>query len=129
LNNMNLTSELSSDVGQDNNSDLLLIEKRIVENRQKNSVNEPFQGFLEKILERVERLAVILWHDKFDEVEAAMYLRLPDPFGKGAETVRYHALRTHKLSFHKVGRNGLIFTKADLDKSLKLFRFESHRDL
>ena len=83
----------------------------------------------EKTLERIERLTVILWHDKFDEIEAVMYLRLPEPYNAGAETIRYHAFRTRKLPFHKVSKNGLIFSRADLDKALKLFKFETHRDV
>lgn len=114
---------------QTEESESALFLNRIVEYSQKNSFNDETQGLSEKILERMERLAVVLWHDKFDEVEAAMYLRLPDPHTAGAETVRYHALRSRKLSFHKIGKNGLTFTKADLDKALKLFKLESHRDI
>ena len=129
MENTNLTSEPCSEGVENENSDLQFFENQIVENCQKSFFSNPFHGLVEKVLERVERLTVILWHDNLDEVEAAMYLRLPDPYHKGAETIRYHALRTRKLSFHKVGRNGLIFSKADLDKALKNFRFESHRDL
>jgi len=107
---------------------LPLFDNNKYENVRKFSDNNAFQ-LLERVIERAERLAVILWHDLFDEVEAAMYLRLPDPQGKGRETIRYYALRTHNLSFHKFGKNGLIFTRSDLDKALKHFKFESHRDL
>lgn len=110
-------------------SESLIFLNRIAEYSQKNSFNDDVQEPHKKILERIERLAVILWHDKFDEVEAAMYLRLPDPYNTGADTIRYHALRSRKLSFHKIGKNGLIFTKTDLDKALKLFKLENHRDL
>jgi hypothetical protein len=129
LNNKNLGADLHSDESRDSKSGPLIFLNRIVEQSQKIPFNNAVQGLLEKSFERMERLAVILWHDKFDEIEAAMYLRLPDPYNTGAETIRYHALRTRKLAFHKVGKSGLIFSRADLDKALKLFKLESHRDL
>jgi len=129
LDNEKSDAEIHFEDVESESSEPSLFLNRIDEKSQKNSINDPIQEFLENALDRLERLAVILLHDNFDEVEAAMYLRLPDPFGKGLETIRYHALRSRKLSFHKVGKNGLIFTKADLDKALKLFKLESHRDL
>ena len=59
-------------------------------------------GFLDNVLERIEKLIVVLCHGLFDEVEAAMYLRLPDPYGKGRETLRNYALRTRKISYYKI---------------------------
>lgn len=120
-----LGAEISTEEDRDEKSNPLFFLNRIL----KDSQNNFFNGPLELAVERIERLAVILWHDKLDEIEAAMYLRLSDPYGKGRETIRYHALRSRKLSFHKIGKSGLIFLKVDLDKALKHFKFESHRDL
>ncbi len=86
-------------------------------------------GVFERILNRVERLVVVLYHRVFDEVEAAMYLRLPDPETRGRETIRNYALRSKKLSYYKIGRNGLTFLKADLDLALDRFKVHSFRDL
>lgn len=86
-------------------------------------------GIFERLLNRVERLVVILYHKVFDEVEAAMYLRLPDPEHRGRETIRNYALRSKKLSYYKIGRNGLTFLKADLDLAIDRFKVHSFRDL
>lgn len=83
----------------------------------------------ERLINRVERLVVILYHKVFDEVEAAMYLRLPDPEHRGRETIRNYALRSKKLSYYKIGRNGLTFLKADLDLAIDRFKVHSFRDL
>ena len=42
-------------------------------------------GVFERLLNRVERLVVVLFHKIFDEVEAATYLRLPDPEHQGRD--------------------------------------------
>lgn len=86
-------------------------------------------GIFERLINRVERLVVILYHKVFDEVEAAMYLRLPDPERRGRETIRNYALRSKKLSYYKIGRNGLTFLKADLDLAIDRFKVHSFRDL
>jgi hypothetical protein len=86
-------------------------------------------GIFERLVNRVERLVVILYHKVFDEVEAAMYLRLPDPEHRGRETIRNYALRSKKLSYYKIGRNGLTFLKADLDLAIDRFKVHSFRDL
>lgn len=86
-------------------------------------------GIFERLVSRVERLVVILYHKVFDEVEAAMYLRLPDPEHRGRETIRNYALRSKKLSYYKIGRSGLTFLKADLDLAIDRFKVHSFRDL
>lgn len=86
-------------------------------------------GLFERLLNRVERLVVVLCHKIFDEVEAAAYLRLPDPETRGRETIRNYALRSKKISYYKIGRNGLTFLKADLDAALGRFKVQSFRDL
>ncbi len=86
-------------------------------------------GIFERMFNRVERLVIILCHEIFDEVEAAMYLRIPEPETRGRETIRNYALRSKKISYHKIGRNGLTFLKSDLDKALGRFQMQSFRDL
>lgn len=86
-------------------------------------------GIFERLINRVERLVVVLYHKVFDEVEAAMYLRLPDPERRGRETIRNYALRSKKLTYYKIGRNGLTFLKADLDLAIDRFKVHSFRDL
>ena len=87
------------------------------------------QGFFERLLNRVERLVIVLCHKIFDEAEAAAYLRLPDPENRGRETIRNYALRSKKISYYKIGRNGLTFSKADLDMALERFKVQCFRDL
>jgi len=84
---------------------------------------------IDRIFNRVERILVILQHDYLSEVEAASYLRLSDPEGEGRDTIRNYALRTKTLTFAKIGRNGLIFTKTDLDNFLRSKKVISHRDV
>lgn len=76
------------------------------------------------VLNRLEQVCILLGHNYFNEVEAAKFLRLPDPEGSGKETIRNYALRHKKLSFHKVGRNGLIFQRSDLVEFLRLQKSE-----
>ena len=83
----------------------------------------------DRIFNRVERILVILQHEYLSEVEAASYLRLSDPEGEGKNTIRNYALRAKILAFAKIGRNGLIFTKTDLDNFLRSKRVISHRDV
>lgn len=86
-------------------------------------------GIFDRLLNRVERLVIVLFHKIFDEVEAAAYLRLPDPEHRGRETIRNYALRSKKISYYKIGRNGLTFLKADLDLAMNRFKVHSFRDL
>ena len=86
-------------------------------------------GIFERLLNRVERLVVVLCHKVFDEVEAASYLRLPDPEFRGRETIRNYALRSKKISYYKIGRNGLTFLKSDLDLAMDRFKVQCFRDL
>lgn len=79
----------------------------------------------DRILNRVEQVCILLGHDYFNEIEAAKFLRIPDPCNVGRETVRNYAIRWKKISYHKVGRNGLIFHRADLENFLKNQKTES----
>lgn len=94
-----------------------------------NPVSEVKLGLIDRLLNRVERLVVVLFHQIFDEVEAAAYLRLPDPEHGGRETIRNYALRSKKLAYYKIGRGGLTFLKTDLDMALGRFKVQCFRDL
>jgi len=79
----------------------------------------------EYALANLTKLMFVLKHNIFSEEEAAMYLRLEDPNGKGKQTIRYYALRARILSYSKIGRDGLIFLKIDLDDFVKNQRVQS----
>lgn len=80
-------------------------------------INKAFTFF-----ENLIKLQLVLRHTIFNEEEAAMYLRC------SVESVRYHALRSRKLSFLNFSREGLVFTKADLESFIKNARIEGFRD-
>ncbi len=67
-------------------------------------------------------LDLILKLSIFNEREAAMYLRT------GIETIRYHALRSRKLKYARISKNGLVFRKQDLDELIDNSVIENHRD-
>ena len=82
-------------------------------------------GLLDHFFQKLELICILKSHDYFNEGEAAMFLRLPDPFVKGKDTIRNYALRHKKLSYYKVGRDGLIFKREDLVKFLNHQKSES----
>ncbi|MBL6988674.1 MAG: helix-turn-helix domain-containing protein [Bacteriovoracaceae bacterium] len=86
-------------------------------------------SFIESLLDKYIKLQIILKHDIFNEVEAATYLRLSDPQGAGRNTIRNYALRSKMLSFYQIGRNGLTFTKSDLDNFLNSRKVKGYREL
>lgn len=88
-----------------------------------------FLNVVDSVFGKLESFLVLLKHDYFNEVEAAMYLRLESPQTIGRETVRNYALRSKKLSFIKIGRTGLIFSRKDLEKFIESQRSECFRDL
>lgn len=88
-----------------------------------------FLNVVDSVFGKLESFLVLLKHDYFNEVEAAMYLRLESPQTIGRETVRNYALRSKKLSFIKIGRTGLIFSRKDLEKFIESQRSECLRDL
>lgn len=94
-----------------------------------NESRKKLSSVFDRIFNRVERVLVILLHEYLSEVEAASYLRLSDPEGEGRDTIRNYALRSKTLTFAKIGRNGLIFTKTDLDNFLRSKKVISHRDV
>lgn len=88
-----------------------------------------FLNVVDCVFGKLESFLVLLKHDYFNEVEAAMFLRLESPQTIGRDTVRNYALRSKKLSFIKIGRTGLIFSRKDLEKFLESQRSECLRDL
>ncbi len=65
----------------------------------------------------------VLKHGVFNEFEAAEYCRCP------VESIRYHTIRTRKLTASKFSKAGLVFLKEDLDNFLRNARSEGYRDL
>ncbi len=104
--------------------DNLIDEEKIVDESKKNILT----NILDCIFSRVEKFLVLLKHDYFNETEAAMFLRLSRPESTGRETVRNYALRSKKLSFIKIGRSGLIFTRKDLESFINSQRLSCFRD-
>ena len=74
-----------------------------------------FQKVVDHVFDRVERILVILNHEVFSEIEAAIYLRLPDPEGSGRQSIRYYALNAKQLPYIKIGRDGLLFQRSALN--------------
>ncbi len=69
---------------------------------------------------RIEFL-MALNHHVFNEKEAAFYCRC------GVDSIRYHALRTRKLTFCDFTKEGLVFLKTDLDSFLMRSRKQSYQ--
>jgi hypothetical protein len=66
-------------------------------------------------------MVVALHHHVFNENEAAFYCRC------GVDSIRYHALRSRKLTFCDFTKDGLIFLKPDLDAFLHQTRKQGVR--
>lgn len=102
-------------------------------NNSDKKVDEKNQNFFLNVVDcvfgRLEKFLVLFKHDYFNEVEAAMFLRLELPETLGRDTVRNYALRSKKLSFIKIGRAGLIFSRKDLEQFIQSQRSECFRDL
>ena len=69
---------------------------------------------------RMDKL-IALNHHVFNEREAAFYCRC------SSDSIRYHALRSRKLTFCDFTKEGLIFLKTDLDNFLQASRKQSYR--
>ena len=65
---------------------------------------------------------IALNHHVFNEREAAFYCRC------SVDSIRYHALRSRKLTFCDFTKEGLVFLKTDLDSFLQLSRKQGYRD-
>jgi len=70
---------------------------------------------------RIEVL-MTLNHHVFNEKEAAFYCRCR------VDSIRYHALRSRRLTFCDFTKEGLVFLKTDLDSFLHLSRKQGYRD-
>ncbi len=74
-------------------------------------------GFFENGIE-----LIALNHHVFNEKEAAFYCRC------SVDSIRYHALRSRKLTFCDFTKEGLVFLKTDLDSFLQSSRKQGYRD-
>ncbi len=102
--------------------------KTVDENDLKNIEGLKRPSIIDSIFNRLERVCLLLWGDFFNEVDVARLFRLPDPEGKGKDTIRNYALRSKKLPFAKAGRNGLLFHREDCEKLFHSLRNESFDD-
>ena len=69
---------------------------------------------------RIE-VMIALNHHVFNEKEAAFYCRC------SVDSIRYHALRSRKLTFCDFTKDGLVFVKTDLDTFLLGTRKQGYR--
>ena len=69
---------------------------------------------------RIE-VMIALNHHVFNEREAAFYCRC------NVDSIRYHALRSRKLTFCDFTKEGLVFLKPDLDSFLQQARKQGYR--
>ena len=69
---------------------------------------------------RIEMI-MALNHHVFNEEEAAFYCRC------SVDSIRYHALRSRKLTFCDFSKEGLVFLKTDLDNFLRSTRKQGFR--
>lgn len=101
----------------------------ILKERKKNE-DENTKSFslnvVEEIFRNVERIQILLKHNIFNEIEAAYFLRLPNPETEGRKTIRNYALRSKKLSYIKIGRNGLTFSRKNLEDFVQLLTHEQN---
>ena len=67
------------------------------------------------------KVLIALNHHVFNEKEAAFYCRC------SVDSIRYHALRSRKLTFCDFTKEGLVFLKSDLDSFLQLSRKQGYR--
>lgn len=83
-------------------------DKRVVGMSCASTENQLFDNRIELIL--------VLNHHVFNEKEAAFYCRC------SVDSIRYHALRSRKLTFCDFTKEGLVFLKPDLDSFLHRVR-------
>lgn len=126
-----IKNENTQDEGVTTDNPDLLFDNLIEEEKTEDEKQEKrfFSSSIDYVFNRIERVLVVLLHEYLSEEEAAVYLRLPDPSGAGKETIKNYALRAKTLAFAKVGRNGLIFSKTDLDNFLRSKKVITHRDV
>jgi hypothetical protein len=95
-----------------------------VDEKKESKLVQGASFLLDVFFNRLERICIILLSDYLNEEDAALLFRLPDPNGKGKETIRNYALRSKKLSFAKAGREGLLLNRKDLNKLYEDLRTE-----
>ncbi len=84
-------------------------------------INMPNQNNDEAmIFENRIDVMIALNHHVFNEREAAFYCRCT------VDSIRYHALRSRKLSFCDFNKGNLIFLKQDLDAFLQRSRKQGY---
>ena len=74
-----------------------------------------------KFFENRIEVMIALNHHVFNEKEAAFYCRC------SVDSIRYHALRSRKLTFCDFTKEGLVFLKSDLDIFLQCSRKQNYR--
>jgi len=75
----------------------------------------------DKLFDNKIEVIMALNHHVFNEKEAAFYCRCK------VDSIRYHALRSRKLTFCDFTKDGLVFLKSDLDSFLQLSRKQGYR--
>ncbi len=66
-------------------------------------------------------VTIALNHHVFNEKEAAFYCRC------NVDSIRYHALRSRRLTFCDFTKEGLVFLKTDLDAFLQRSRKQGYQ--
>ncbi len=74
------------------------------------------------LFDNLEMTWMTLRHQVFNEDEAADYCRCK------VECIRYHALRSRKLIYCDITKEGRVYLKSDLDEFLKSSRKLNHHD-
>ena len=100
-------------------------EDNTIDNKLTSSIFE----IIDHVFNRIEQLQIIKKGEVFNETEAAIFLRLPNPESSGRQSIRYYALNVKQLSYLKIGRDGLLFTKSDLENFLENQKVQSYRNL
>ena len=100
-------------------------EDNTIDNKLTSSIFE----IIDHVFNRIEQLQIIKKGEVFNETEAAIFLRLPNPESSGRQSIRYYALKVKQLSYLKIGRDGLLFTKSDLENFLENQKVQSYRNL
>ena len=91
-------------------------------NNDKKVVSLPFRAVTNDcFFDNKIELIMALNHHVFNEKEAAFYCRC------NVDSIRYHALRSRKLTFCDFTKEGLVFLKADLDSFLQLSRKQGYQ--
>ena len=86
-----------------------------------NSKNNVRGNAAKEIFENQIEAMIALNHHVFNEKEAAFYCR------SSVDSIRYHALRSRKLTFCDFTKEGLVFLKTDLDNFLHSSRKQGIR--